>query len=321
MPSPTSRRCPACGRDVVRFEPGPRDRPDARCPHCQSLERHRFLAILLDTLEPLLVSARVVLDIAPQAQIRRTLRAKLGAERIVGLDIEGVRDVDVLGDVRALPLGESSVDLALCYHVFEHVREDRQAMREVVRVLSPSGVAIVSNPRRRGRPTDEDPDAPVEDRIRRFGQADHLRAYGDDFEDRLREEGLAVDRLTPDSLLSAQEVEHYGLNGAEEVWICRRLDGALGADPLDDVRRDEPSDLVELSLQQLTEAVARSRHEAHRARREAAIARRDADEARALAENWRSRYETIAEHPLVRPVRMARRAAMRVRARFGSDDT
>ncbi len=312
-PTPSRRYCAACGHHVDEFGPGPNGRPDARCPRCRALERHRFLALLLDTLDPLLTSARVVLDIAPQKQIRRLLHARVGRERVVGMDIEPVREVDLVGDVRALPLADGVVDLVLCYHVFEHVPDDRSAMREVVRTLTSSGVAIVSNPRRKGRPTDEDPSAPVEERIRRFGREDHVRRYGDDFEDRLREEGFAVDVITPGSLLEPDEVERHRLMADEEVWLCRRADGALDSRELMAVRREPPSDLADLREQQLTEAIARARHELIRARREA-------DEARMLAEGWRRRYETIAEHPVVRPIREARRVALRAARRMRSDD-
>ena len=35
---------------VGRFRPGPGGRPGARCPKCRSLERDRFLSLLLGTL-------------------------------------------------------------------------------------------------------------------------------------------------------------------------------------------------------------------------------------------------------------------------------
>jgi hypothetical protein len=58
--------------------------------------------------------------------------------------------------------------------------------------------------------------------VRLFGQEDHVRAYGRDYPDRLREAGfdLRVDpypgRLGPDL------VRRYGLMVSEEVHLCRR---------------------------------------------------------------------------------------------------
>ncbi len=141
--------------------------------------------------------------------------------------------VDVLGSLTELPLPEDSVDLLVCYHVLEHVPDDRLAMREIARVLSPGGLGLVQVPYRAGTLTDEDVDAPVEVRVERFGQADHVRYYGDDFEDRLAESGLALQRVTPRSLLGEAMSTWLHLNPDEMVWIVRPLDGAEVPPPLD----------------------------------------------------------------------------------------
>ena len=218
------RYCPVCGSVVKRdFRPGPGGRPDAACPRCVSLERHRFLAVLLDVLRPMLGDVDVLLDVAPTPQVtplldglapRRSLRLDLGADN---------RLVDVLGSLTELPLPDASVDLLVCYHVLEHVPDDRAAMREIARVLSPSGFGILQVPYRPGTVTDEDPSVtdPAE-RIRRFGQDDHVRYYGDDFEDRLVAAGLGLRRVTPRSLLGAEMSTWLKLSPDETVWIVRR---------------------------------------------------------------------------------------------------
>ena len=50
------------------------------------------------------------------------------------------------GDIRALPLADSSVDLLLATDVIEHVDEDRQAVAEIRRVLRPGGTALITVP-------------------------------------------------------------------------------------------------------------------------------------------------------------------------------
>jgi SAM-dependent methyltransferase len=50
------------------------------------------------------------------------------------------------GDIRALPLTDSSVDLLLATDVIEHVNEDNQAVAEIRRVLRPGGVALITVP-------------------------------------------------------------------------------------------------------------------------------------------------------------------------------
>ena len=69
--------------------------------------------------------------------------------------------------------------------------------------------------------TDEDPDAPVEERLARFGQEDHVRYYGDDFETRLMDAGLSLRRVTPGGLLGEPVSTWMKLRADEAVWIAR----------------------------------------------------------------------------------------------------
>ncbi len=230
------RYCPIC-HNVVRSEflPGPGGRPDASCPKCRSLERHRFFAVLLSVLEPLLDDLGTLVDVAPSPETspllaglspRVHLRLDLGADN---------RLVDVLGSLTQIPLRDGEADLLVCYHVLEHIPDDRSAMREIARVLGTDGIGLLQVPYRPGTVTDEDPDAPVEVRLERFGQADHVRYYGDDFEDRLVECGLAIQRVTPRSMLGADMSTWLHLNPDETVWIVRPAAGASVPEQVDAV--------------------------------------------------------------------------------------
>lgn len=227
------RYCPIC-HHVVRSEflPGPGGRPNASCPRCRSLDRHRFFAVLLSMLQPLVDDLRVLLEVAPSPETSPLL-AELGADLHLRLDLGADnRLVDVLGSLTETPLRDDSVDLMVCYHVLEHIPDDRAAMREMARVLSPGGVALVQVPFRAGTVTDEDPAASAEERVRRFGQADHVRYYGDDFEDRMVEAGLAFQRVTPRSLLGDDMCEWLRLGPHQMVWIVRAAGDAVVPAPL-----------------------------------------------------------------------------------------
>ncbi len=218
------RYCPACGNVVWlrNFGPGPNGRPHASCPRCRSLERHRFLSVLVSSLKPAIGSVGVLLDVAPSPQTTEIL-ASLRPERHLMLDLglDG-RRVDVLASLTDLPLGDASVDLLFCYHVLEHIPDDRAAMREIARVLTPEGLALVQVPIRLGTVTDEDADTTPAERKERFGQRDHVRWYGDDFEDRLHEAGLTFQRVTPLEVLGADMCAWLRVEEHEPVWIVRR---------------------------------------------------------------------------------------------------
>jgi SAM-dependent methyltransferase len=214
------RFCPSCGQWTSgRFRQGPGARPDARCPHCKSLERQRFLAVLT-SLSPL-VEVGTLLDIAPAACTTAVL-SELTPKRHIRMDIGyDERGVDLFGSVTAIPLVSGSVDLLVCYHVLEHVPDDLAAMRELARVLAPGGVGLVQVPIRFGMPTDEDLAADEAERVRRFGQHDHVRYYGDDFEQRLVDSGLVFTRTSPRSLVGERVCTVLGLIPDEWVWVVR----------------------------------------------------------------------------------------------------
>lgn len=305
-PSASNHRvhlCPSCLRGVIQFANGPGGRPNARCPHCNSLERHRFLALLLEGLGPAVTSARVALDIAPTPQTT-TLFQRLQPERYVRMDFDPAADkraVDVQASMTAIPLPDGCVDLAVCYHVLEHIPDDRAAMAELARVLAPAGLALVQVPWRPAMNTDEDPDAPVAERIRRFGQADHVRYYGGDFEDRLRAAGLSVLRFTPDEVAGAEIVDLARLQPNEAVWLVRRSEGHVA-------RTVDGSALRLTALATLAEDVKRLEQEVASLKAEVRAAEKQ-------SAKWERAYHGIRSRL---PVRVAAGAARRLGLRRSS---
>jgi SAM-dependent methyltransferase len=112
-------------------------------------------------------------------------------------------------DLTTLRLPDGDRDLVIAYHVLEHVPDDRSAMREIARVLRPTGRAILEVPMT-GDETDERfMEGPPELRATHYGQPDHVREYGRaDFERRLRSVGLEpmairVGDIVPDWVVRA----------------------------------------------------------------------------------------------------------------------
>lgn len=214
-------RCPACRSDVDAWGDGPGGRPNARCPHCGALERHRFLSIVLRELHLYISTSQHVVEYAPQPQIRKILHELADPQRYVGIDLMDERFLDAKVDACTLPFADDSFDLMVQFHVLEHIPDDGAAIREMVRVLKPGGVALVQVPYRASVPTDEDPSASEEERVRRFGQADHVRYYGKDFNDRLRDNGFASTYLTAADVIGPKRRERCNILDADPLWICR----------------------------------------------------------------------------------------------------
>lgn len=62
----------------------------------------------------------------------------------VGVDIEFAPGVDVRYDGRHLPAEDKSVATVICTEVFEHCEDPVRLAAEIVRVLQPGGIALVT---------------------------------------------------------------------------------------------------------------------------------------------------------------------------------
>lgn len=132
-------------------------------------------------------------------------------------DADG-RRVQVVADLTSAPFRSGVFDLSVCFHVFEHIPDDRSAMREYARLIARNGIGFIQNPWRSSGPTDEDPYAPTEERIKRFGQADHVRYYGEDFESRLIAAGIRTRRIYPEDILTESQIEQMGID-SHPIWV------------------------------------------------------------------------------------------------------
>src|SRR5262249_38944677 len=152
-------------------------RIDARCPKCGSAERYRLLALWLDRHGGFLRNANT-LHFAPEAGLAKLLKTRVGHYRSADIT---PGSADMVLDIETIATPDASLDCVVCSHVLEHV-DDAKALREIYRVLKPGGVALIMLPIIEGwAKTYENPDVKTaEERMRHYGQNDHLRYYGAD---------------------------------------------------------------------------------------------------------------------------------------------
>lgn len=224
--------CPCCGGRFRTFLPKfsavGRSRPNARCPACGALERHRALALYLRRETQLLTDRLSVLHIAPEPGLEGTLRRSV--MHYVTADLEAPAMLSL--DVTDLPLASEEWDVVICNHVLEHVPDDRAAMGEIFRVLAPGGWALLQVPLKWGREsTFEDPTVhSARERERLFGQYDHVRIYGADYVTRLESAGFDVTVKDLALAASPTEVTRYGLAPGDDMFICSKPAGSRSAD-------------------------------------------------------------------------------------------
>lgn len=230
-------RCPFCNRGFRKFLPGGLESPvfdrarvvggglrdNVVCPRCTSTDRERLIYLYLRKEKNVLFSRRVrLLHVAPERSLQRALQAMPSLD-YVSADIESPL-AELTMDITAIELPDASIDAIICNHVLEHIPNDRLAMAELYRVLKPEGWAILQVPLSLDLAiTYEDPDIiRPEDRERAFGQRDHVRIYGQDYVDRLKQVGFDV---TVDALNGATRKElsdTYGLSAEERVYVCTK---------------------------------------------------------------------------------------------------
>lgn len=223
MGAPESRQryCPVCDRFSGAFlEFGRKKRPDARCPRCGSLERHRLVWRYFERCTDLFDGRlKRVLHVAPETCFAPILARAIG-DGYVTADWSRP-GVMMRMDVCAMPYPDDTFDIAYCSDVLEHVVDDHRAMGEFHRVLKADGWAVLLVPVTVAR-TVEDPSVidPAE-RRRRFGQEDHVRRYGPDFADRLRQAGFLVARIAPHEFLDRSEIIRISA-GNRIIFHCSR---------------------------------------------------------------------------------------------------
>ena len=218
------RWCPVCRRSSRRFLPFGREvvRQDARCPHCTALERHRMVWLYLTHRTDLFDGRpKRVLHVAPEQCLEERLRARLGAGYLTAdlLDPHAMEKMDVTD----IGHPDESFDAIYCSHVLEHVPDDRRAMREFHRVLKRGGWAILLVPITADRTMEDATVTDPAERLRLYGQADHVRRYGPDYVERLRDAGFDVAVSHVPDLIGRSDAIWMGLATVSgHIYHCRK---------------------------------------------------------------------------------------------------
>lgn len=217
------RFCPVCGKSSRRFRTfGLVPREDAQCAHCGALERHRLLWLFVTRRTNLFDGkSKRMLHVASESYFESKLKQRLG-DNYLTADLFDQRAM-VKMDITNIAYPDQSFDVILCSHVLEHVQDDRKAMREFYRTLKCNGWAILPVPITAERTLEDSSISDPEERLRVFGQTDHVRRYGPDYADRLREAGFSVEIIEVNDLVQNDEATRMGLTSASgEIYYCTK---------------------------------------------------------------------------------------------------
>lgn len=194
---------------------------DLICPACGSIQRKRLLWLYLEKEVRIKETPKKILDFSPSPGLSRKLEKILGKE-YVPTDYGDEHSKNRF-DITSLPLKENEFDIVLCYHVLEHIPNDKKAMQEIFRILKPGGLLIAQVPFKEGVTIEEEWINTPQLRTEHYGQNDHVRFYGkDDFVQRLAVTGFDVTMNEYSKQFHEKEIQALGLNPIEVIFLCRK---------------------------------------------------------------------------------------------------
>jgi len=224
--------CPICNSQFKVFGSyGIIKRNNALCYTCGSLERHRLLWLYLKEKTDLFKhNAQIrILHFAPEKNFYDIFSENCDIEYIPcdlfpeKYNFEKKNQIKKV-DITNIPFDDNYFDFILCNHVLEHISNDRLAMSELFRVMKKGGWGIFQVPIDYDREvTYEDFNLTTdEERLKAFGNADHVRWYGRDYISRLENAGFSVFEEDYIKVYSSNELFKYGLISSELIYNCKK---------------------------------------------------------------------------------------------------
>lgn len=217
----SDKKCSVCGNKVENFLPLSEhyydnfrkygypyksvipetlNRAEYSCPICEASDRERLYVLYLQQkLSKIGNNNLKLLDIAPSATLTKYINSNFMLSYTT-CDLYQ-KNVDYNLDLTNMAVIEDETfDVFICSHVLEHIPDDKKALSELYRILKRDGFGILMVPIDLAmKEIDEDENATIEERWRRFGQDDHIRKYSKyGYMDRVREAGFKISQLGVD---------------------------------------------------------------------------------------------------------------------------
>ncbi|WP_372753881.1 class I SAM-dependent methyltransferase [Mariniflexile sp.] len=196
-----------------------KQRNNVLSPSTLSLERHRLLWLYLKNETNFFSEELKVLHFAPEQCFLKRFKSLKNLDYTTTDLLSPIADVKA--DICNLPFPDNTYDVILCNHVLEHIPDDTKAMKELFRVMKVGGMGIFQIPQDLNRQStfEDDTITDKKERAKIFGQYDHVRVYGRDYFDKLRNIGFKVDEVDYTAKLSEALIKKYCLAKGELIPV------------------------------------------------------------------------------------------------------
>ena len=132
-----------------------------------------------------LLRGKRILHFAAEANFKAWIKAETSPGEYITSDAQG--NADETQDITAISHPDDRFDVVICHRVMEHVLDDKKGFAELYRVLKPGGFVSFSVPQAPHNPQT------AEWAIPDLSHHGHVRQYGADLEDRMRDAGFVVE--------------------------------------------------------------------------------------------------------------------------------
>lgn len=197
------------------------------CSNCGASDRERLYALFLKKfIFPFSnIKNMDFIHFAPENALRKFMKkVSFNVYRTADLMMN---DVDDHADLTKLDMYlTNSFDFFICSHMLEHIVDDKKAVSELFRILKLGGKGILMVPILLGLEDTYEDDTIVseEERLKHFGQEDHVRAYARaDYIKLLSDSGFKIKEYTVNDF-TKEEFLMTGIDIKSVLYIVEKYD-------------------------------------------------------------------------------------------------
>lgn len=196
-------------------------RANCICPCCGAGDRERWLYYVIKNKTDISKMSGRILHFAPEKAIVEYIKENPKIDYYTG-DIIAGKALHIT-DITDLQYKDETFDYVICNHVMEHISDEEKAVYEIERVLKQSGKWIFSFPICTDMKTYEDKSIVLpEERLKAYGQKDHVRLYGYDYVERFKKYGLSLRIFTPQNEMNDLQIEKLGFIKDDVIIIAEK---------------------------------------------------------------------------------------------------